>query len=81
VIVTSTTRHVFEKDGGGGKHHTTALIAISAAGQVISPFIVYAGKTLMNVWCKGGPDGSRYAVTKKVTNYDIYCFLIGIYLN
>ncbi|CAF3332606.1 unnamed protein product [Rotaria socialis] len=61
VIVTSTTRHVFEKDGGGGKHHTTALIAINAAGQVISPFIVYAGKTLMNVWCKGGPDGSRYA--------------------
>ncbi|CAF4802654.1 unnamed protein product, partial [Rotaria sp. Silwood2] len=66
VIVTSTTRHVFEKDGGSGKQHTTALIAISAAGQVISPFIVYAGKTLMNVWCKGGPDGSRYAVTKKL---------------
>ncbi|CAF4710170.1 unnamed protein product [Rotaria socialis] len=81
VIVTSTTRHVFEKDGGGGKHHTTALIAINAAGQVISPFIVYAGKTLMNVWCKGGPDGSRYAVTKKAIKYNIYCFLICIYLS
>ncbi|CAM4818085.1 unnamed protein product [Rotaria magnacalcarata] len=47
------TRHVFEKDGGGGKQYTTALIAISAAGQAISPFIVYTGKTLMNTWCRG----------------------------
>ncbi|CAF3908070.1 unnamed protein product [Rotaria sp. Silwood1] len=65
VIVTSSTRYVFEKHGGSGKQYTTALIAISAAGQVISPFIIYSGKVLMNMWCKGGPDGSRYAVTKK----------------
>ncbi|CAM4850763.1 unnamed protein product [Rotaria magnacalcarata] len=65
VIVTSTTRHVFEKNGGSGKQYTTALIGISAAGQVMSPFIIYSGKTLMNTWCRGGPDGSRYAVTKK----------------
>ncbi|CAM4984171.1 unnamed protein product, partial [Rotaria socialis] len=65
VIVTSTTRHVFEKNGGSGKQYTTALIGISAAGQVISPFIIYSGKTLMNTWSRGGPDGSRYAVTKK----------------
>ncbi|CAF4184760.1 unnamed protein product [Rotaria magnacalcarata] len=42
-----------QKDGGGGKQYTTALIAISAAGQAISPFIVYTGKTLMNTWCRG----------------------------
>ena len=66
VIVTFDTRHVFEKNGGSGRHHTTALIAISAAGQAISPFIVYAGRNLINTWCKGGPSGTRYYVTKKV---------------
>ncbi|CAF5006493.1 unnamed protein product [Rotaria sp. Silwood1] len=65
VIVTSSTRYVFEKHGGSGKQYTTALIAISTAGHVISPFIIYSGKVLMNTWCKGGSDGSRYAVTKK----------------
>ncbi|CAF5031825.1 unnamed protein product [Rotaria sp. Silwood1] len=65
VIVTSSTGYVFGKHGGSGKQYTTALIEISAAGQVISPFIIYSGKVLMNTWCKGGPDGSRYAVTKK----------------
>ncbi|CAF2966666.1 unnamed protein product [Rotaria sp. Silwood2] len=74
IIVTSSTRHVFEKDGDGGKQYTTALIGTSAAGQVISPFIIYAGLHLMNAWCRDGPDGSRYAVTKKVTKYCIWPF-------
>lgn len=74
VIVTSTTRHVFEKDGGSGRQYTTALIAISAAGQVLSPYIIYSGKNLMNTWCKRGPDGAHYAVTQNVSKYPLFCF-------
>jgi hypothetical protein len=67
VIVNSSTRHVFEENGGSGRNYTTALIAISAAGQVLPPFVVYSGKNLINNWCKDGQDGSHYAVTDKVT--------------
>ena len=67
MIVSSTIRHVFEKHGGTGKEYTTVLVAISAVRQVISPFIVYAGTALMNTWCKGGPDGTRYAIAQKAT--------------
>ena len=74
--MTSTTRHVFEKNGGSGRQHTTALIAVSAAGQVVSPFIIYAGKNLMNTWCRGGPDGARYAVTNKASVCFGFLFLI-----
>ena len=66
VIINSSTRHVFETNGGPGKNYTTALIAISAAGQVLPPFIVYSGKNLINNWCRDGQDGSHYAVTDKV---------------
>ena len=68
VIINSSTRHVFETNGGPGKkkNYTTALFAISAAGQVLSPFIVYSGKNLINNWCRDGQDGSHYAVTDKV---------------
>jgi len=66
MIVNSSTRHTFEQDGGSGKKYTTALIAISAAGQVLPPFIIYSGKNLMDKWCRGGPPGAHYAVTEKV---------------
>ncbi|CAF4083685.1 unnamed protein product, partial [Rotaria sp. Silwood1] len=65
VIVNSGTRHTFEKNGCSGKNYTTALIAINAAGQVLPPFIVYSGKNLIDNWCKGGLDGTHYAVTEK----------------
>jgi hypothetical protein len=78
--VSSSTRHVFEKHGGGGKQYTITLIAISAADQVISPFIVYAGKTLMNTWCRDGPEGTRCGVTKKVSKHHLFRFLICSYL-
>ena len=42
-------------------------MCISAAGQVLPPFLIYAGKNLMNTWCRGGPEGARYAVTPKVS--------------
>jgi hypothetical protein len=63
---------VFEKNGGGGKDYRTALICISAGGQVLSPFILYAGKHLMDTWCKGGPDGTHYGVTKKVSCNEVF---------
>jgi hypothetical protein len=67
VIVNSSTRHTFEQNGGSGRKFTTALIAISAGGQVLPPFIVYSGKNLMSNWCKAGPPGTHYAVTEKVS--------------
>ncbi|CAF1386742.1 unnamed protein product, partial [Didymodactylos carnosus] len=65
VIVNSSVRHQFELNGGTGKNYTTALIAVSAAGQLLPPFIIYAGKHIMSSWCTGGPDGTHYAVTPK----------------
>jgi hypothetical protein len=67
VIVNSSCRHVFEANGGSGKDFKTAVICISADGKVLPPFILYAGKNLMNTWCRGGPIGSQYGVTKKVS--------------
>ena len=67
VIVNSSCRHVFEANGGNGKEYRTALICISANGKVLPPFILYAGKNIMNTWCKGGLVGSQYGVTKKVS--------------
>jgi hypothetical protein len=67
VIVNSSTRHTFEENGGSGRKYTTALIGISAAGQVLPPFIIYSGKNLMDNWCKNGPIGTHYAVTDKVS--------------
>lgn len=34
---------------------------------MLSPFVLYAGKVLMNIWCKGGPNGTHYGVIKKVS--------------
>jgi hypothetical protein len=47
VIVNSSCRHAFEANGGTGKEYRTALICISAGGQVLCPFLLYAGKNLM----------------------------------
>ncbi len=66
VIVSSSRRHAFEANGGTGKQYTTALIAISAGGQVLPPFVLYKGNNLMNTWCKGGLDGAQYGITSKV---------------
>ena len=66
MIVNSSCRHAFEANGGTGKEYRTALICISAGGQVLCPFLLYAGKNLMSTWCKGGPDGTHFGVTKKV---------------
>ncbi|CAF1669826.1 unnamed protein product, partial [Didymodactylos carnosus] len=30
-----------------------------------SPYIVYAGKSLMSTWCRGGSDGTHYTVTSR----------------
>ena len=68
VIVNSSCRYVFEANGGGGKDYRTALICISAGGQVLPPFILYAAKNLTDTWCKGGPDGAQYGVTNKVSH-------------
>ncbi|CAF0991698.1 unnamed protein product [Didymodactylos carnosus] len=65
VVVNSSVRHVFEESGGTGKNYTTALICISASGQVLPPFIIYTGKNLMSTWCQGGPSGAHYSVTPK----------------
>ncbi|CAF4499246.1 unnamed protein product [Rotaria sp. Silwood2] len=65
VIVNSSRRHMFEANGGTGRDYRTALICISAGGQVLPLFILYAGKHLINTWCKGGPIGTQYGVTKK----------------
>ncbi|CAF1496473.1 unnamed protein product, partial [Adineta steineri] len=65
VIVNSSSRYVFESNGGGGKNYRTALICISAGGQVLPPSILYSGKHLMDSWCKGGPPGTQYGVTGK----------------
>ena len=67
VIVNSSCRHAFEANGGTGKENRTALICVSAGGQVLCPFLLYAGKNLMTTWCKGGPDGTHFGVTKKVS--------------
>ncbi len=67
MIVNSSCRHIFEANGGGGKDYRTALICISAGGQVLPPFILYSGKYLMDSWCKGGPPGTQYGVTPKVS--------------
>lgn len=69
VIVNSSTRHVFEANGGTGKEYRTALICISAGGQVLPPFILYSGKNLMDTWCRGGPEGTQYGVTVKVNHH------------
>lgn len=68
VIVKSSRRHVFEANGGGGKDYRTAVICISAGGQVLPPFVIYSGKHLMDCWCRGGPPGTQYGVTAKVSH-------------
>ena len=71
-------RATFEKNGGSGRKYTTALIAISASGQVLAPFIVYSGKKLINSWSKGGPSGDHYTVTKKV-NIKLFFFYLSFF--
>ncbi|CAM4985759.1 unnamed protein product [Rotaria socialis] len=65
VIVNSSCRHAFESNGGTGKDYRTALICIAAGGQVLPPLLIYAGKHLINTWCRGGLEGAHYGVTKK----------------
>ena len=67
MIVNSSCRHAFEANGGTGKDYRTALICVSAGGQVLCPFLLYAGKNLMTTWCTGAPDGTHFGVTKKVS--------------
>lgn len=74
VVVSSSCRHAFESMGGTGKDYRTALICISAGGQVLPPFLLYSGKNLMNTWCRGGPDGAQYGVTQKVS-FEICSFV------
>lgn len=66
IIVNANRRHVFEAEGGTGKNYFTVLIAINAGGYVLSPFVLYDGKHLMDSWCKGGPPGTLYGITEKV---------------
>ena len=66
MIVNSSCRLVFESNGGTGKQYRTAVIRINVAGQVLPPFLLFAGKDLISSWCKGGREGAHYGVTKKV---------------
>ena len=66
MIVNSRCRHVLESNGGTRKQYRTAVICINVGGRVLSPFLVFSGKNLMSSWCKGGPEGVHYGVTRKV---------------
>ncbi|CAF1282496.1 unnamed protein product [Didymodactylos carnosus] len=46
VIVPRGERHVYEDNGGTGKSFTTCLMCISASGDMLPPYIVYAAKNL-----------------------------------
>ncbi|CAF4561957.1 unnamed protein product [Didymodactylos carnosus] len=54
VIVPRGERHVYEDNGGTGKSFTTYLMCISASGDMLPPYIVYAAKNLCSSWCCGG---------------------------
>ncbi|CAF0730707.1 unnamed protein product [Didymodactylos carnosus] len=62
VVVNSSVQYVFEESGSTETNYTTALICISASGQVLPPFIISTGKNLMSARCRGGPNGVHYSV-------------------
>jgi hypothetical protein len=81
--VNSSCRHAFESICRTEKEYLAALICISVAGQVLQSFLLYAGKNLMNTWCRG--EGAQYDGTKRVSFKRcsamhwclFYCFLVG----
>ena len=50
--------------GGSGRDNITVQTCISGSGDLLPPYIVYAGKRLMANSVNGGPFGSRYSVTE-----------------
>ena len=50
--------------GGSGRDNITVQTCISGSGDLLPPYIVYAGKRLMANLVNGGPFGSRYSVTE-----------------
>lgn len=46
------------------KMAVSLMFCISAAGDILPPFVVYKGKHLYENWCTGGPAGAHYSVSK-----------------
>ena len=50
--------------GGSGRENITVQVCVSAAGQLLPPYIVYTGKYLMVDYTNRGPLAARYAVSQ-----------------
>ncbi|CAF1275713.1 unnamed protein product [Didymodactylos carnosus] len=50
-------------NGGGAVNTSDKLICCNAAGEVMPLFIIYAAKSLNQMWPNGGPTGNRYGVS------------------
>ena len=46
------------------KSSTSIMFAVSAAGKVLSPYIVYKAERIQDTWILGGPLGAHYNRTK-----------------
>ena len=51
--------------GGTGKENITVQVCVSAAGQLLPPYILYTGQRLMHTHTQDGAPGTRYAVSAK----------------
>ena len=50
--------------GGSGRDNITVQVCASASGKLLPPYIIYSGKHVMANSTRGGPVGTRYAVSE-----------------
>ena len=50
--------------GGSGREYITVQTCVSGIGELLPPYVVYAGKNLMANSTNNGPFGTRYCVTE-----------------
>jgi hypothetical protein len=63
-VVAETGSSAFRVTAGTGRECFTAMAAVNAAGESLSPFIIFRGKNLQSTW-KGSSDlpGTAYSVS------------------
>ena len=64
VLVRKGSNNVHQTASGSGRDNITVVLCCgSAAGERLTPFVLYKGVYLYEAWTRGGPDGCHYAMS------------------
>ena len=64
VLVKRATKSPQAIIGGSGRDNIMVQVCASASGKLLPPYIIYSGKHVMANSTRGGPVGTRYAVSE-----------------